>query len=381
LNTYSVSFADSQYDESEFQRLMAEQLNSRHCAVRVDYEMINAGFMKAIYHLERPVFRTAPVPLSLLSRQVNRNGVKVVLTGEAADEILFGYDSFKELKMLNFWSKCPNSKFRPLLIKKLYPHLKHYADDKMYGLMKMYYEGFLQRPRRGVSGLDIRLHNNKAIANYIHKDHNIRFDEEHLLQKVEQMLPAGYQDWSIYRQQQFMEMNTLLSGYLLSSQGDRMSMANSVEGRYPFLDHRLVEFAFSLPDTFKLKGFSQKHILRDTFKDVIPQAIINRPKLPYQAPDLKSFFKEGRLFGVAEQFLSPAAVDTYGIFDSKMVQRLLKKYETGTPEQIGYRDNMAVVFMLSAHVALHCAANTRQRALPMQDCDVNLSDFKTAALC
>lgn len=379
LKTYSVSFSDAQYDESEFQQKMSRKVGSQHYDLKVDAEMINDGFMNSIYHLERPVFRTAPVPLSLLSGRVNQDDIKVVLTGEAADEILFGYDSYKEVKLLEFWNKNPESKYRPLLIKKLYPHLKHYADEKQYGLMKMYYEGFLGGG--GISGLNIRLHNNRIIKNYLHKDNQPKAGDEDFFEQFRAMLPSAYEGWSVYRQQQFMEMNTLLSGYLLSSQGDRMSMSNSVEGRYPFLDHHLVEFAFSLPDKYKLKAFSQKHILRDAFKHVVPEEIINRPKLPYQAPDLKSFFRDGKLFGVAEHFLSPEVVSEYGVFDPKLVQRLLKKYEMRKPDQIGYRDNMVIVFMLSAHIALHGAKNIRQDDLSMEDCNVDVSNFNTTAVC
>ena len=84
-------------------------------------------------------------------------------------------------------------------------------------------------------------------------------------------------------------MKTLLEGYLLSSQGDRMAMAHGVEGRFPFLDPRLVEWAFAIPVDWKLNGYQQKFILRDAFRDELPDAITNRPKRPYMAPDLVAF--------------------------------------------------------------------------------------------
>jgi asparagine synthase (glutamine-hydrolysing) len=236
--------------------------------------MINDNFLDAVYHFERPIFRTAPLPLFLLSKMVKSEGIKVVLTGEGADEILFGYDSFKELKLLDFWNKQPHSNLRPQLIKKLYPHLQHYQDPKRFGLMRMYYEGFLGEYNNDLAGLNIRVHNNKILANYFNKDFQITFNKEKLTEKISSILPANFHNWTLLQKNQFLELKTLLSGYLLSAQGDRMSMAHSVEGRYPFLDHRLIESLFYYRDKFKLNGLKQKYILSKAYKDVIPSSII-----------------------------------------------------------------------------------------------------------
>ena len=139
-----------------------------------------------------------------------------------------------------------------------------------------------------------------------------------------------------------------------------MSMAHSVEGRYPFLDHRLIEKLFYYPDNFKLKVFSQKYILGKAFQDVIPDSIINRPKRPYMAPDLKSFFSNGKLTEQAAYFLSDNLLDHYGIFDKKIVSRLVKKFERRMPEEIGYRDNMAFTFVLSSQMANYWARNPKE---------------------
>ena len=357
FSTFSVAFQDGEFDESEFQQQMAAVLGSRHTEERVDCRDIRENFYKAVYHIERPVFRTAPVPLFMLSKRVRQAGIKVVITGEGADEILFGYDSFKELKLLKFWSKQPESQLRPQLIKRLYPHLQHFSDPKQFGLMKMYYESFLSNHGNMLNGLNIRCYNNRILANMINKDTRVGIDESYLENQLQKMLPGNFGSWSLLQKNQFLEMKTLLSGYLLSSQGDRMSMAHSVEGRYPFLDHRLVDFVFSLPDSYKLKFFSQKHLLRKAYERQLPDAILNRPKRPYMAPDLKSFFNGGDLDDRAAHFLSDERIDAYGIFDKRMVGRYLRKFRAGVPEQIGYRDNMLITFMLSAQMACHWAAH------------------------
>ena len=94
--------------------------------------------------------------------------------------------------------------------------------------------------------------------------------------------------WPLLHKAQFIEIKIFLSNYLLSSQGDRVSMANSVEGRYPFLDHNLIEFCCGLPPSLKLKGLREKHLLKKTFRDVIPPEVVNRDKHPYRAPYSKA---------------------------------------------------------------------------------------------
>jgi asparagine synthase (glutamine-hydrolysing) len=98
--------------------------------------------MDAIYHCERLVFRTAPIPLFLLSKLVREHGINVVLTGEASMRFYSDYDSFKELKLIKFWQRQPSSTIRPLLIRKLYHTLEAYAESRQYGLLKTYYEDF-----------------------------------------------------------------------------------------------------------------------------------------------------------------------------------------------------------------------------------------------
>lgn len=375
LKTFSIAFEDKDFDESAFQREVVSQINSNHCELKVNYKLIDDTFLDAVYHFERPVFRTAPVPLYLLSKQVNANGIKVVLTGEAGDEILFGYDSYKEVKLMDFWSKQPASELRPLLIKKLYPHLRHYKNPMQFALIRMFYEGFLKKFRNELVGLNIRVQNNNVIAKFFNKDFKPVFENDNLLEKIRKTLPENFYSWSLLRQNQFLEMKTLLAGYLLSSQGDRMSMANSVEARYPFLDHRLVEKVFYYEDTFKLNGFREKHLLKEAFKGAIPKSVITRPKMPYMAPDLKCFVRNGKLSENAAYFLSKQIISDYGIFDAKYVNRLIKKFENGGPSEIGYRDNMLITFILSAQMVKYWIGQPKRHELEPRLKRVEICDY------
>jgi asparagine synthase (glutamine-hydrolysing) len=327
-------------------------------------KLINDTFLDTIYHCERPLFRTAPVPLFKLSELVQQKKMKVVLTGEAADEILFGYDSYKELKLLDFWNKDRSSNTRPLLIKKLYPHLKHFNDERQFELMRMFYEGFLDLYKNELASLNIRINNNRIIQNFLNKDLKVSLDMDKMIDNVRSILPSNHSNWSMLQLNQFLEMKTLLSGYLLSSQGDRMSLAHGVEGRYPFLDHRLVERIFNYKDSYKLHFFSQKHLLRETFRENIPQRIVDRAKMPYQAPDLRAFYHSGSLSTEAQYFLSDEMINEYGIFDPKFTKRFLNKFHQSIPENIGYRDNMIITFLLSTQMAQWWARNPKEYQLP-----------------
>lgn len=378
FKTFSITFEDGEFDESAYQADMVNHINSDHYSVNINYEMIDRTFPEAVYHFERPVFRTAPVPLYILSELVRKEGIKVVLTGEGADEVLFGYDSYKELKLLEFWSRYPDSVVRPQLIKKLYPHLSHYSDESRFGMLKIFYEDFLGEFNNDLASLNIRINNNKIVQNYFIKEGRKEFDKERLISDLRKSLPADYNRFSLLQKNQILEMKTLLSGYLLSSQGDRMSMAHSVEGRYPFLDHRLVDMLFDMKDDFKLNGFNQKYLLKESFKTQIPASIINRPKRPYMSPDLRSFIVNGKPTENTAFFLSDDLIKDYGIFNGKWVKRFLQKFSDGIPASIGYRDNMILTFILSTQIANYWLLHPRKASLTEESLKVKFNAYEYA---
>jgi asparagine synthase (glutamine-hydrolysing) len=147
---------------------------------------------------------------------------------------------------------------------------------------------------------------------------------------------------------QYIEYHTLLAGYLLASQGDRVLMANSVEGRYPFLDHRLIEFCNTLPDAMKLndrnKIMREKDILYTTTESIVPDIIRHRRKKPYMAPDAACFVNDDN----TKRLLSEAITKEYGYFNAKKVALLFKKGEAG--KITGFSDNMAFIGILSTHI-------------------------------
>ena len=158
--------------------------------------------------------------------------------------------------------------------------------------------------------------------------------------------------WHPLSRAQYTEIDIFLSNYLLSSQGDRMAMGNSVEGRYPFLDHRVVEFAFKVPPRFRLNGLKEKFILKQAAENVIPRELIERPKQPYRAPISSCFWGDTPLEYVAE-LLSEPAIRQAGYFDPVKVSRLAAKCRRQKGDLLSERENMALVGILSTQLVDH----------------------------
>ncbi len=344
LKTFSVGFADKVYDERKEQAEVVRYLGTDHHEIICSYQTIADNFPEVIRHTEVPILRTAPTPLFLLSGLVRRNGYKVVLTGEGADELLGGYDLFKESKIRAFINKVPDSQLRPLLLKKLYPYLAlsptksaEYA-RKFFNTDALLSDPFYgHRPRWHISG-----------QNHLFFTDDFRnvagaAGEERLLKKMAPML-AGL---DVFSRAQAVETKILLSNYLLSSQGDRMGMAHSVEGRFPFLDHRVVEFSCTIPVAWRMKALNEKNILKKAMANLLPASILQRKKQPYMAPDILSFFGASRPDYLA-YYLSESLLAEAGVFKPQAVSKLMAKC-TKVARQ-GFRENMAFVGILSVQI-------------------------------
>lgn len=350
FRTFSLRFADAEYDETEFQRQMVAMLGSEHAEVMVTRDDIASAFSDVVLHTERPVLRTAPAPLFLLSRLVRDAGMKVVLTGEGADEVFAGYDLFREAKVRRFWARQPQSQCRPRLIERLYPYLAR-SPVAQQAMSRRFFGKDLHRASEPGFSHAMRWSTTSAIQRLF--DAGFRRDRgphDDVVADLVSRLPPSFSQWSPLAQDQYLEIQTLLSGYLLSSQGDRMLMAHSVEGRFPFLDINVVQLANSLPADYKLRVLDEKHVLKRASRDMIPQSILRRKKQPYRAPDALSFVGDSVREQV-EDLLSHQSVRDAGVFDPAAVGTLWAKCKTrGGTSQFSNTDNMALVGVLSTQL-------------------------------
>jgi asparagine synthase (glutamine-hydrolysing) len=203
--------------------------------------------------------------------------------------------------------------------------------------------GFSHRPRWDTTA---------ALKFMLHEDVRHEMEKENIVEGLLSRLPENSMRWDSLHRAQWLEMTTLLPGYILSSQGDRMLMAHSVEGRFPFLDCEVVDFSSQLPPKHKLFGLDEKHILKKASEDLLPASILQRPKQPYRAPDAASFFAHGPSEWMRE-LTSEAYIRKAGIFNPKVVNNLIKKCMHNRGVRMSNTDNMRIVAVLSAMLVHH----------------------------
>ena len=353
LNTFSIGFNEKVFDETGYQLEAAKYFNTNHVAFSCTSDEIGENFINTVIHTEFPVLRTAPTPMYLLSKKVREHNIKVVITGEGADEMFAGYNIFKEAKIRRFWAREPQSAIRPLLLTKLYPYLPMMKNAKS-SILKMFFGYKLDETENPFYSHLLRWHNTSRIKNYFSEDLKSETGNYDPMQEVENNLETAFARWGDLSKSQYLEATIFMSGYLLSSQGDRMAMANSVEGRYPFLDHRVIEFGASLPDDFKLHGLNEKYILKEMMKGKIPESILKRSKQAYRAPINTSFFGENSPKYVND-LLSETSLKSFNLFDSEKVIKLIDKFKTG--RNISEVDNMAIAGILSTQIINHLFIN------------------------
>ncbi len=335
LETFSIAFADPAFDESAYQQEVAAFLGTRHNVIRCAYEQIGQVFPQVIWHAESPLLRTAPAPMFLLSGLVRSKNFKVVLTGEGADETLAGYDIFKEMRLRRFWARQPNSEIRPLLLRRIYRDIANLSDGQINYLKAFFRQGLTETDSPYYSHL-IRWNNTSRLTRFFR-------EPPQPLTHPEQPLPPAFSRWTPLAQAQYLEINTFLSPYLLSSQGDRMAMGNSVEGRYPFLDYRMVQFTANLPDSLKLRGLTEKYLLKQLGAKYLPEQIWQRGKKPYRAPIRQAFF--ARPSDYLTDLLAEKNLAESGCFNPAAVAALMSKAIRN--ETLSEVDSMAVAGIIS----------------------------------
>jgi asparagine synthase (glutamine-hydrolysing) len=344
VRTFSVAFEDAEFDESEHQMAMVRHLGTDHTTLRCTRRQIGEAFPRLIRHTEVPVLRTAPVPMMLLSQRVREEGYKVVLTGEGADEVFGGYDIFKESKVRRFWARQPSSQMRPKLLGRLYGYLEN-SPVRNPAFAQAFFGQGLEHIDRPIFAHVPRWTTSQRALNFLSADLRASLGEWDALGWYEQRLPSQIMSWGPLARDQYVEAKSLLAAYLLAAQGDRVAAANSIEGRVPYLDHRVIEFGNRLPENYKIRGMTEKYLLRRALADLLPADIVTRTKQPYRAPDSQSFFFDGQPLDYVADLLSTERIRKAGYFDAVAVGRLFAKCRAG--KATGFADNQAFVGILS----------------------------------
>lgn len=343
LRTFSIAFEDAEFDESAEQAALTEHLGTRHTTVRVADEDVVDAFPEAVRHAEVPVFRTAFVPMYLLARRVREEGIKVVLSGEGADEAFLGYGIFKDTRLLASWHEMDEDT-RLRRMSRLYPYLRHFNGEDGHRRMLGLYRQFTEEHLPGLFSHQMRFQNGRFAARLL-KDAGDPFGPIKELVAGE----PGYADLTPVQKAQWLEFRTLLSGYLLSTQGERMALAHGVENRCPFLDPRVVRLAASLNLRFD-DGFDEKYLLKRAYADVLPERIVSKGKFPYRAPDSAVFVRSRPDY--RDLLLDRDTLDDIGVLEPRFVEAFVNRVFSTPPERIGTKENQAFV-LLTSLVWLH----------------------------
>lgn len=338
VRTFSVAFEAGEYDESAEQQAVAEALGTRHTSLRIGPGDIAKALPEALWHAEVPCFRTAFVPMFLLARRVRAEGIRVTLTGEGADEACWGYDLFRETRLRARWKELGDAERREEL-GNLYPYLAHFDGANARTLTGLFQQ-FATERTPGLFSHELRFHN--ALFGL-----RLLAGGRQNLGPVSELVAAegeGFTRLGATARAQWLEFRTLLSGYLLSTQGDRMALGNGVENRCPFLDPAVVALAARMNGRFHT-GPIEKALLRRAFAGRLPERVLNRRKHPYRAPEAAALLAAKPDY--LEAVLAPAELAKVGLLDTGFCAAFTAKLRKAEPGAISPRENHAFVFLIS----------------------------------
>jgi asparagine synthase (glutamine-hydrolysing) len=368
LRSFSLTFDDPRFDESQYQQAAADLLGTDHGVCHMDRGAIARVFPSVIRHTETPLVRTAPAPMFLLSKFARERGITVVLTGEGADETFLGYDIYKEVAVRQFCERNPHSGLRPRLFDALY----RYQPSNPRGELWRKFFGATPSADLLASHLP-RIGLTRRIRTLYSPTFLDAVGDHDVVTELADRVAPTISGMTPMERAQYLELTTLLSPYLLASQGDRPAMAHGVESRCPFLDHELVEFATRLPVRSRLQGLHEKQILRRWATRRLPSALAARRKQPFRAPDSAAFVGTSAA-DYAWDLFTPRAIRDIGIFDPRAVQVLVRRVRDG--QAIGVRENQAFVGVLSSSLWHHefFARRPAQQPLPLDKADVFITE-------
>jgi asparagine synthase (glutamine-hydrolysing) len=311
VRTVSITFDGADYDEAEYSRKVSTYFDTENIEFKCRIQPEHVANL--IYYLEDPLATLLNLPLFLLSSKVKESGYKVVLSGDGADEILGGYDYFKTLKAMDFIGRQETT-FRKNILRRIFPGLRNFVQAEVQHMFFTDYPSphpalpyrFLLFPMKG----QLYSADYKDVLSGLAPEAPFFFDTERISHRT-------LMDQALYMETKMRLLNLTLP------LADKMSMANSVELRPPFLDHDLVNLMFRIPDRYKMRALQEKYILKRSMRGFLPEVICERRKQPLQPP--------GRWFidsahDMVSDYLSEPVTRDKGYFEPGFIQNALQNY-------------------------------------------------------
>jgi asparagine synthase (glutamine-hydrolysing) len=296
---FSIDFMESLHSESIYQKLVAGESRARLNQKTFLYDDISTRLQHSVYHSECPIKETYNTASLLLSEAVRSKGIKVILSGEGADEFFAGYVGYRfdKMRAMNMVQNSASAAERQL-------RKRLWGDDSFF-----YEKNFLEfdEIKRALYSEDV----------------NACFDEINCLNHYV-INKRRLHNLHVLNKRAYIDYKIRLVDHLVSDHGDRMAMANSVEVRYPFLDKDLVEFSTRLPQELKLQDLTEKYILKRLASRFVPKQVFQREKFHFIAPGSPYLLQKN--IGYVNDILSYDRIKRQGYFDADEVERLKKMY-------------------------------------------------------
>ena len=319
-HSFSIGFTDEDISETKHQRLMAEFTRSIHKEIIFDWSEIAERLTQMIYHCECPVRESYNTCSMALSAAAKNAGIKVILTGEGADELFAGYvgyrfDSFRDRESKSY---------------DLETALEDELRERLWGDKDFFYE----KDQHALREVKQALYS--AAVNELYREFDCL---NHGLINKERL--RGRHP---VHQRSYLDFKLRLSDHLISDHGDRMTLANSVEGRYPFLDIDLVEFSTRIPPDLKLHNYIEKYVLKRVAEDLLPREIVKREKFGFHAPGSPYLLQHGIEW--VNDMVSHDRIRRQGYFNPDVIDRLRAEYtQRGFKLNLPFEDDLLIVVL------------------------------------
>jgi asparagine synthase (glutamine-hydrolysing) len=319
-HSFSIGFTDADISETKHQRLMAEFTRSIHNEIIFDWSEIVERLSRMIYHSECPVRESYNTCSMALSAAAQNAGVKVVLTGEGADELFAGYvgyrfDSFRDRESKSY---------------DLETALEDELREKLWGDKDFFYE------KDHLALREVKQAMYSARTNELYREFDCLNHELINKERLRGRHPV--------HQRSYLDFKLRLSDHLISDHGDRMTLAHSVEGRYPFLDIDLVEFSTRVPPDLKLHNYIEKYILKRVAEDFLPREIVKREKFGFHAPGSPFLLQRGIEW--VNDMMSHERIKRQGYFNPDVIDRLRAQYtQSGFKLNLPFEDDLLIVVL------------------------------------
>jgi asparagine synthase (glutamine-hydrolysing) len=353
VKAFTIGFDSSDYDETPIATEMAQASGAEQDILRIDADHLYDHFEETLWHTERTIYNTLGVAKLLMSRRVNQVGYKVVLTGEGSDELFGGYPAFRRdmfLHGLDHLSGDERAEWESLLAE----------NNKLFKGAMLAEQSIDDAALSAVVGftpscLQPWLASSQRVPALLHPDHRSALSGYSPGAAIADTLdPDALKNRHPLDRAQYVWIKTMLEGQILTWGGDRVDMANAMEARPPFLDHHLAEYAAMLPPAMRIHGRTEKYVLREAMKGLLPETLYKREKFAFMAPPAHTDPKKWQAMKtLANRYLNPDTIAEAGLLDAEGVSALFALHESSTTSAATQTQLDAVINHLIGVQVLH----------------------------